>query len=112
MQQGETVYLKYQNLEDMLKVIIYSAQSMLGVIPMLYYINYNGKHVLFLQTGTVGGLTIHYVVQNEKPARKFIQLKRLSGDFTFVEGIGSDAQALYVPVLILEKSTLAFPIQT
>ena len=112
MQQGETVYLKYQNLEDMLKVIIYSAQSMLGVIPMLYYINYNGKHVLFLQTGAVGGLTIHYVVQNEKPARKFIQLKRLSGDFTFVEGIGSEAQSLYIPVLNLEKSTLAFPIQT
>jgi hypothetical protein len=111
MQQAETVYLKYQNLEDMLKVIIYSAQSMLGVMPMLYYINYNGKHVLFLQTGTVGGLTIHYVVQNEKPARKFIQLKRLSGDFSFVEGIGSDAQSLYVPVLNLEKSTLAFPIQ-
>lgn len=111
MQQVETVYLKYQNLEDMLKVIIYSAQSMLGVVPMLYYINYNGKHVLFIQTGTVGGLTIHYVVQNEKPSRKFIQLKRLSGDFTFVEGIGSDAQSLYVPVLDLEKSTLTFPIQ-
>ncbi len=111
MQQAETVYLKYQNLEDMLKVIIYSAQSMLGVMPMLYYINYNGKHILFLQTGTVGGLTIHYVVQNEKPARKFIQLKRLSGDFTFVDGIGSDAQSLYVPVLNLEKSTLAFPVQ-
>ena len=111
MQQAETVYLKYQDLEDMLKVIIYSAQSMLGVVPMLYYINYNGKHVLFLQTGTVGGLTVHYVVQNERPARKFIQLKRLSGDYTFVEGIGSDAQSLYVPVLNLEKSTLAFPIQ-
>jgi hypothetical protein len=84
---------------------------MLGVVPMLYYINYNGKHVLFLQTGTVGGLTIHYVVQNERPTKKFIQLKRLSGDYAFVEGIGADAQSLYVPVLHLEKSTLAFPVQ-
>jgi hypothetical protein len=111
MPQAETVYLEYQDLEDMLKVIIYSAQSMLGVVPMLYYINYSGKHVLFLQTGTVGGLTIHYVVQTERPAKKFIQLKRLSGDYAFVEGIGADAQSLYVPVLHLEKSTLAFPIQ-
>jgi len=109
MQQGETTYLKYQNLEDMLKVIIYSAQSMLGVVPMLYYINYGGKHILFIHTGTVGGATVHYVPQNEKPSRKFIQLKRLSGEFSYIDTIGSDAQSLYVPVLNLEKTTLSFP---
>ena len=109
MSQTETVYLKYQNLEDMLKVIIYSAQSMLGVIPMLYYIHYNSKHVLFIQTGAVGGVTIHYVVENEKPTKKFIQLKRLSGEFIFVDSIGTDAQSLYVPLLNLEKTTFAFP---
>src|SRR5689334_20534527 len=77
MSQNDIIYLKYQNLEDMLKVIIYSAQSMLGVIPMLYYINYKNKNILFIQTGAVGGVTIHYVLQNEKPVKKFIQLKRL-----------------------------------
>ena len=109
MSQNEIVYLKYQNLEDMLKVIIYSAQSMLGVIPMLYYIQYNNYHVLFIQTGAVGGVTVHYVVENQKPSKKFIQLKRLSGEFTFIDSIGTDAQSLYVPILGLEKSTLAFP---
>jgi hypothetical protein len=109
MSQSDTIYLKYQSLEDMLKVIIYSAQSMLGVVPMLYYLNYNGKHILFIQTGTVGGVTVHYVVQNEKPAKKFIQLKRLSGEFSFIDAIGTDAQSLYVPILGLEKTTLAFP---
>jgi hypothetical protein len=109
MSQNEIVYLKYQNLEDMLKVIIYSAQSMIGVIPMLYYIHYNNKHVLFIQTGAVGGVTIHYGVENEKPTKKFIQLKRLSGEFTFVYSIGTDAQSLYVPILGLEKYTLAIP---
>jgi hypothetical protein len=77
------VYLEYQNLEDMLKVIIYSAQSMLGVIPMLYYIKHNNKHVMFIQTGAVGGVTVHYIVQSEK--------------------------SLYVPIIGLEKSTLSFP---
>lgn len=110
MSENEIVYLKYQNLEDMLKVIIYSAQSMFGIIPMLYHINYNSKHVLFLQTGAVGGVTVHYIVQNEKPAKKFIQLKRLSGEYAFIDGIGTDAQSLYVPILQLEKSTLDFPI--
>jgi hypothetical protein len=109
MSQNDIVYLKYQNLEDMLKVIIYSAQSMLGVIPMLYYINYNSKNVLFIQTGAVGGVTVHYVLQHERPAKKFIQLKRLSGEFAFIDSIGTDAQSLYVPILKLEKSTLAFP---
>jgi hypothetical protein len=109
MPENEIVYLKYQNLQDMLKVIIYSAQSMLGVVPMLYHINHDGRHVLFLQTGAVGGVTVHYVVQNEKPAKKFIQLKRLSGEYAFIDGIGTDAQSLYVPILQLEKSTLVFP---
>ena len=58
MPENEIVYLKYQNLEDMLKVIIYSAQSMLGVVPMLYHISHGGKHVLFIQTGAVGGVTV------------------------------------------------------
>ncbi|MFL6310453.1 MAG: hypothetical protein ACJ70R_01395 [Nitrososphaera sp.] len=109
MSQNEIVYLKYRNLEDMLKVIIYSAQSMLGAIPMLYYINYNSNHVLFIQTGAVGGVTIHYIAENQKPNKKFIQLKRLSGEFTFIDSIGTDAQSLYIPILELEKSTLAFP---
>jgi hypothetical protein len=110
MSDGEIVYLKYQNLEDMLKVIIYSAQSMLGVVPMLYHINQDGMHLLFIQTGTIGGVTIHYIVQNEKPSKKFIQLKRLSGEYTFIDSLGADAQSLYVPILQLEKSTLVFPI--
>jgi hypothetical protein len=109
MPENEIVYLKYQNLEDMLKVIIYSAQSMLGVIPMLYHISQGSKHILFIQTGAVGGVTVHYITQSEKPAKKFIQLKRLSGEYSFIDGIGTDAQSLYVPILQLEKSTLSFP---
>lgn len=109
MPENEFVYLKYQNLEDMLKVIIYSAQSMLGAMPMLYHIRHDNRNVLFIQTGAVGGITIHYVVQNDKPTKKFIQLKRLSGEYAFIDGIGTDAQSLYVPILQLEKSTLSFP---
>lgn len=106
---SDIVYLKYEELGDMLKVIIYSSQSMLGVVPMLYHITQAGKNVLFIQTGAVGNSTVHYVVQESKPAKKFIQLKRLTGDFSYVDGLGSDAQSLYVPVLGLEQSTLEFP---
>jgi len=75
MSQSEerfTTYLKYETLEDLLKVIVYSAQSALGLTPMLYYITYNNQQILFIVTGAGGGLIINYIVQNEKPSKKFI----------------------------------------
>jgi hypothetical protein len=113
MSQSEerfTTYLKYETLEDLLKVIVYSAQSALGLTPMLYYINYNNQQILFILTGAGGGIIINYIVQNERPSKKFIELKRLSGEFSFVDSIGTDTQSLYVPIIKIEKSTLKFPI--
>src|SRR5439155_14308221 len=102
-------YLKYRTLEDMLKVIVYSAQSALGLTPMLYHIVQNSREVLFIQTGTIGGIIVHFVIQEQKPKEKFIQLKRFTGEFSFVDSIGTDAQSIYVPILELESSTLKFP---
>jgi len=102
-------YLKYRTLEDMLKVIVYSAQSALGLTPMLYHIVQNSREVLFIQTGTIGGIVVHFVIQEQKPKEKFIQLKRFTGEFSFVDNIGTDAQSIYVPILELESSTMRFP---
>jgi hypothetical protein len=104
-----TTYMKYKNYDDLLKVILYSAQSVLGVMPLLYHINYNNQDVVFIQTGAIGGLVVHYLINKEKPPKKFIELKRLSGEFNFVDKIGSDGMSLYVPIIELEKSTLRFP---
>ena len=113
MSQSEwfTSYLEYLTLEDMLKVILYSSQSMFAVIPMLYHITYNNKQILFIQTGVVGGVVVHYIIQEAKPEKKFIKLNKLSGDFAFVDSIkdDNDAQAIYIPILELKKSTLHFP---
>jgi len=111
MSQEDSVitYLKYKTYEDLLKVILYSAQSVLGAIPLLYYINYNNQEILFIQTGGVGSNTVHYTISKEKPSKKFIELKRLTGEFSFVDKIGRDGMSLYVPILYLEKSTLKFP---
>jgi hypothetical protein len=106
-------YLKYKSLEDMLKIIIYSSQSMLGTVPMLYHIIHNDRQILFIQTagGVVGGnsVIIHYTIQSDKPNKKFIELKRLSGEFSCVDKIGSESMSLYVPVLELEASNFNFP---
>jgi hypothetical protein len=111
MSQAELnlIYLKYKSLEDVLKVIVYSAQSAIGLTPMLYHIAYNNYQIIFVQTGSIGGSTIHYIMLDEKPSKKFIELKRLTGEYQFVDRIGTDTQSLYVPVLELEKSTLRFP---
>ncbi|MDE1861887.1 MAG: hypothetical protein KGI33_03135 [Thaumarchaeota archaeon] len=102
-------YLKYKDYVDLLKVILYSSQSMLGAIPLLYHINHNGQNVIFIQTGTIGGIVVHYLTAPEKPKKKFVELKRLTGDFAFVDKIGSDSMSIYIPILELEKSTLVFP---
>ena len=81
---------------------------MLGAVPLIYHVNQNNQDVIFIQTGTIGGIAVHYLV-SEKPKKKFIELKRLTGDFTFVEKIGSDSMSLYIPILELEKVTLKFP---
>ncbi|MGA8082545.1 MAG: hypothetical protein WCC17_11890 [Candidatus Nitrosopolaris sp.] len=103
-------YLKYRTLEDMLKVIVYSAQSALGLTPMLYHIVHNSREILFIQTGSVGGNIVHFVIQEQKPKEKFIQLKRFTGEFSFHDSIGTDAQSIYVPILELESCSLKFPL--
>jgi hypothetical protein len=105
-----TIFLQYETLEDLLKVIVYSAQSALGLTPMLYYINYRNQDILFILTGASGGIIINYIVQTEKPNKKFIELKRLSGEFNFVDNIGSDTQSLYIPIIKIRNSTLKFPV--
>jgi hypothetical protein len=106
--ESNTTYLHYETLEDMLKVIVYSAQSALGLTPMLYSVKANNQHILFMQTGAVGGTTIHYVSYINEPSKKFVEIKRLTGDFQFVDRIGTDTQSLYIPLIKLEKSTLKF----
>jgi len=104
-----TTYLKYKTLEDMLKVILFASQSPIGMVPMLYHINFKDKEVLFIETGAVNTV-IHYMVLTEKPAKKFIELKQLTGKFEFVNGIGKDTQAIYIPILELEQSSFNFPV--
>lgn len=87
---------------------------MLAATPMLYNINYNNQQILFIHTGSGGaiaggGIMIHYIIQNEGPTKKFIELKRLSGEFRYVDRIGTDGMSLYVPILELETSTFKFP---
>lgn len=102
-------YLKYNDLEDMLKVILFAAQSPIGMIPMLYHINYREKQLLFIETGAVNTI-VHYIVIDEKPSRKFIELRQLTGKFEFVNNIGNDTQSIYIPILELDQSSFEFPI--
>jgi hypothetical protein len=61
-EESFTIYLKYKTLEDMLKVILFSSQSALGLTPMLYHINYKNQQILFIQTGAVGSIILLYML--------------------------------------------------
>ena len=102
-------YLKYQNLGDMLKLILYAAESPLGSSPMLYHIKYNEKDILFIESGILTPV-INYIVQDKEPPKKWIELKRLTGEYNFVDKIGNDSKSLYIPILELEKSSFNFPL--
>jgi hypothetical protein len=94
----------------MLKVILYTSQSFMSITPLLYYINFQGKDILFIHTGLVGGVVAHYHILAEKPNMKFIELNKLSGEFKYTENIGTNTHSIYIPVINLNKSTLRFPI--
>jgi hypothetical protein len=107
-----TTYLEYENLKDMLNVILYTSQSFMTIIPQLYYITYHDKEMLFIHTGIVGGIVAHYHILKEKPNKKFVELNKMTGDFGFVDGVGTNPQSIYIPIVRLIKSTLRFPIDS
>jgi hypothetical protein len=106
-----TTYLQYENLKDMLSVILYTSQSFMTITPLLYNITYHNKEILFIHTGIVGGIVSHYHVIENKPEKKFVELNKITGDFNFINNIGSNTQSIYIPILKLLKSTLRFPIE-
>ena len=112
MSQAEwfTTYLQYENLKELLNVILYTSQSFMTITPLLYYITYQNKEILFVHTGIVGGVVAHYHILEEKPCKKFVELNKMTGEFIFVDGVGSNPQSIYVPVVRLVKSTLVFPV--
>ena len=103
-------YLKYNNLEDMLKIILASSQSALGVNSLLYFINYHNKNILFIYNSSIGRSLIHYTPVTEKPQDKFIQLNRATGKYEYVKDLGTETHSIYIPILDLEMTTLEFPV--
>jgi hypothetical protein len=81
------------------------------ITPLLYNITYHNKEILFIHTGIVGGIVSHYHVIEDKPEKKFVELNKITGDFNFINNIGSNTQSIYIPIVKLLKSTLRFPIE-
>lgn len=105
-----TTYLEYESLKDMLKVILYTSQSFMSITPLLYHLTYYDKSILFIHTGIVGGVVAHYHIINESPSKNFVELNKMTGDFSFADNVGTNPQSIYIPIVRLIKSTLRFPI--
>ena len=106
---SSVVYLKHTDLGDILKTILYAAESPLGLVPMLYHVRYNNKDIIFTVSGALGTI-VRYQELDKEPTKKWIELKRLTGEYSFVDKIGNDAKSLYIPILELEKSSFNFPL--
>jgi hypothetical protein len=105
-----TTYLEYESLKDMLKIILYTSQSFMSITPLLYYMIYHDRAILFIHTGIVGGVVAHYHILKETPIKKYVELNKMTGDFSFEDSIGNNPQSIYIPIARLIKSTLRFPI--
>jgi hypothetical protein len=103
------IYLKHAKLDDMLKVILLAAESPLGIAVMIYHIKYNNNDILFTASGALGTV-VRYHVLDKVLTKKWIELKRLTGDYNFVDRIVEDTKSLYIPILELDKSTFNFPL--
>jgi hypothetical protein len=102
-------YLKYNSLEDMLKIVLSSAQSALGISALLYFLNHKNQNLMFIYNSSIGSSIIHYNVISEKPSTKFIQLNKQNGKYNYVNDVGNDPHSIYIPILELENTTLEFP---
>jgi len=94
----------------MLKIILASSQSAIGINSLLYFINYHNKNIIFIYNSSIGSSLIHYTVVTEKPEDKFIQLNKTSGKYEFAEDLGTESHSIYIPILDLQTTTLEFPI--
>jgi len=105
-----TTYLEYENLNEMLNVILYTSQSFMAILPQPQYITYHDKEMLFIHTGIVGGIIAHYHILKERPIKKFVELNKMTGDLGYVDAVGANSQCIYIPIVRLIKSTLRFPV--
>jgi N-acetyl-anhydromuramyl-L-alanine amidase AmpD len=114
MSQGEwfTTYLQYEDLNDLLNVILYTSQSFMAITPSLYHVTYKNKEILFVHTGMVGGVVAHFLVIAQKPTAKYIEFNKKTFQSHFVDSVGSNQQSIYIPIVKLIKSTLLFPLDT
>ena len=71
---------------------------------MLYHIRSDNRNILFIESGILAPFSIHYyIIQDKEPTNKWIELRRLTGEYSFVDKIGNDTKSLYIPVFELEK---------
>lgn len=102
-------YIEYKNIDDILKVMLYSPEASVGTIPMLYHIlKDKSTHILFIYTGIIGNTVIHYTTQNQRPDKKFLEINKNTGQHKFVDRMTKDTQSLSIPILGLEQSSLEF----
>ncbi len=104
-------YLRYKNFEDLFKIILAHSQSALGLSPLVYQIMSNNMKILFIHNGTLGNGIVHFVFCDDELTGRFVELNKMTGKFKFVDEIGNDTKAIYVPILKLEFTTFKFPMQ-
>lgn len=71
-----------------------NSESPLGIAVILYHIKYNDKDILFIASEALGTVARYHVLDKEL-AKNWIELKRLTGEYTFVIDCGRHEVIVY-----------------
>ena len=96
-----TPYIKLKTLEDLIYFVALSPS------PFIQYIDLEGKHVYFVNTMAIFGPSmVYYVETKERLPNKYIVFNRYQDKITYSNQLGTDPQAVYIPILQVEKTSL------
>ncbi|MEM3736953.1 MAG: hypothetical protein QXJ75_02515 [Candidatus Bathyarchaeia archaeon] len=96
-------YVQLKRLEDLVHLVASSPS------PHLLYMDIEGKPTYFVQTIAIfGPSTLYYVKTEDKIPRKYIVFNRYQDKITYSDQLGTDPQAVYIPILHVEKTNI-FP---
>lgn len=94
-------YIRLKTLEDLIYFVT------LSPAPLLQYVEIEGKHIYFIQTIAIfGPSTMYYVETKEKIPNKYVVFNRYQDKITYSDQLGTDPQAVYIPILQVEKTNL------
>lgn len=97
----QLTHVQLREFEDLIRLVS------LSPAPFIEHLIVDGKNVYFIHTGGLfGPPMIYYVERGAKIDKKYVVFNRYKDEVSFSDSLGTDPQAVYIPVLEIERTSL------